>query len=77
MLTCMLLHVHNIIYLLSLIVARLRSGGVACPDVVLLRKHVLVMSFIGQDQRPAPKVKELRLPPEQMREIYQQCIQVR
>ena len=27
------------------------------PDVVVLKKHVLVMSFIGRDGQPAPKLK--------------------
>ena len=34
------------------------------------------MSFIGQDQRPAPKVKEVRLSQEEMTSAYQQCIEV-
>ena len=28
------------------------------PEVVVLKKHVLVMSFIGEDGRPAPKIKD-------------------
>ena len=28
------------------------------PDAVVLKKHVLVMSFIGEDGRPAPKLKD-------------------
>ena len=28
------------------------------PEVVALKKHVLVMSFIGSEGRPAPKLKE-------------------
>ena len=27
------------------------------PDAVVLKKHVLVMAFIGDDGRPAPKLK--------------------
>ena len=44
--------------------------------MVLLRKHVLIMSFIGQDQRPAPKLKEARLSHEEMTSAYHQTIQV-
>jgi len=55
---------------------RLREGGILCPEVVLLRKHILVMSFIGQDCKPAPELKEVRLSPELMTSAYQQCIHV-
>ena len=55
---------------------RLHEGGISCPEVVLLRKHVLIMSFIGQDQRPAPKIKEAMLTPEEMTSAYHQTIEV-
>ena len=48
-----------------------------CPEVVLLRKHILVMSFIGRDQKQAPTLKEAALNKEQMNSAYQQCLQVR
>jgi len=37
---------------------KMAKGGIRVPDVVLLKKHVLVMSFIGADGRPAPKLKD-------------------
>ena len=49
----------------------------ARPEVVLLRKHILVMSFIGRDQKRAPTLKEAMLSREQMNSAYQQCLQVR
>ena len=55
---------------------RLNEAGVPCPEVVLLRKHILIMSFIGQNQQPAPKLKDVRLSPELMRSAYEQCIHV-
>lgn len=36
---------------------RLHKAGIPCPDVVELKKHVLVMSFIGTQYTPAPKLK--------------------
>lgn len=48
----------------------------ACPEVVLLKKHILVMSFIGHDQVPAPTLKEAPLTRTQFTSAYQQCIQV-
>ena len=49
----------------------------ACPEVVLLKKHILVMSFIGRDQVPAPTLKEAKLSRDQLNSAYQQCTQVR
>lgn len=37
---------------------RLAKHGIPVPKVVLLRKHVLVMSFIGHNQVAAPKLKD-------------------
>merc|ERR1711915_55326 len=37
---------------------KMAKGGIRVPDVVLLKKHVLVMSFIGSDGKPAPKIKD-------------------
>lgn len=39
----------------------MQNAGIPCPQVVILKKHVLVMSFIGQDQVPAPKLKDVTL----------------
>ena len=47
-----------------------------CPEVVLLKKHILVMSFIGHDQTPAPTLKDAALSDDQMSSAYQQCIKV-
>ena len=37
---------------------KMAKGGVRVPEVVVLKKHVLLMSFIGQDGKPAPKLKD-------------------
>ena len=59
-----------------LICDRLHEGGILCPEVVLLRKHVLIMSFIGEDMCPAPQLREAKLSRGQMENAYQQCKQV-
>lgn len=41
---------------------RLQDGGVLAPAVKLLRQHVLVMEFLGEDGWPAPRLKEVRFP---------------
>ena len=34
------------------------------------------MSFIGKDQKPAPKLKDAVLSSRQLHQAYQQCVQV-
>nr|CCC89900.1 unnamed protein product [Trypanosoma congolense IL3000] len=41
---------------------RLQDGGVLAPAVMLLRQHVIVMEFLGEDGWPAPRLKEVRFP---------------
>lgn len=40
---------------------RLRKVGIPCPQVVTLKHHVLVMSFIGENLYPAPKLKDAKM----------------
>ena len=54
----------------------MRKFDIPCPKVELLRKHILVMTFIGGNQKPAPKIKDARLPPEDMQIAYNQMISV-
>ncbi|XP_022522649.2 serine/threonine-protein kinase RIO3 [Astyanax mexicanus] len=55
--------------------ARMKKAGIPCPDVVILKKHILVMSFIGQNQVPAPKLKEANLSQEDLTKAYYQVVQ--
>ncbi|EAN96995.1 RIO kinase 1 [Trypanosoma cruzi] len=41
---------------------RLQDGGVLAPAVKLLRQHVLIMEFLGEDGWPAPRLKDVRFP---------------
>eukprot|EP00039_Didymoeca_costata_P027421 m.18357 g.18357 ORF g.18357 m.18357 type:complete len:597 (+) comp6292_c0_seq1:146-1936(+) len=63
---------------------RMQRGGLNCPNVVTQNKHILVMSFIGTDGRPARKLKEVQLSgknaekcfkevKESMRTLYHDC----
>lgn len=36
---------------------RMYSAGLPVPQPILLRSHVLMMSFVGKDGWPAPKLK--------------------
>jgi RIO kinase 3 len=51
---------------------RMRKHGILCPEVIVLKKHVLVMSFIGENRKPAEKLKEAFLKPTELREAYSQ-----
>lgn len=54
--------------------SRLQRAGIPCPEVVLLRKHILVMSFIGNDHIPAPKLKDAILSQDDMSQAYHQVL---
>jgi RIO kinase 1 len=53
---------------------RIHASGVPCPFPVILKSHVLVMSFIGEDGWPAPKLKYTNLSTAKYEELYLQCI---
>lgn len=55
---------------------KMRKFEIRCPDVVVLKKHVLIMSFIGQDNVPAPKLKDANLDAQQLKSAYDQSIMV-
>lgn len=54
--------------------ARMKKAGIPCPEVVILKKHILVMSFIGHDAVPAPKLKDALLNSEDMKLAYYQVL---
>ncbi|XP_030624367.1 serine/threonine-protein kinase RIO3 [Chanos chanos] len=56
--------------------ARMKKVGIPCPDVVILKKHILVMSFIGQNHVPAPKLKDAQLNSEDMMKAHDQVLQM-
>src|SRR6218665_272204 len=49
---------------------------IPCPTVVALKKHVLVMSFIGENRVPAPTLKDAKLSTVDIQIAYEQCLQV-
>lgn len=55
---------------------RMKEANIPCPDVVALKKHVLVMSFIGKDMLPAPKIKDVDLPFVDLTIMYDQTAEV-
>lgn len=56
----------------------MKRGGVRCPSVVKLKGHVLVLSFVGRDGTPAPKLRHVAFPDQAtIFAAYEQTVQVR
>lgn len=53
---------------------RIHQAGILCPQPILLRSHVLVMSFIGTDGWPAPLLKDCDISESKARELYLECL---
>ncbi|XP_068604746.1 serine/threonine-protein kinase RIO1 [Brachionichthys hirsutus] len=54
---------------------RLKTAGIPSPEPILLKSHVLLMSFIGKDNIPAPLLKNAALSESKARELYLQVIE--
>lgn len=54
----------------------LRKANINCPDAISLKKHVLVMTFLGADARPSPQLREVKLDENQLRSSYEQVINI-
>ncbi|XP_074544914.1 serine/threonine-protein kinase RIO1 [Halichoeres trimaculatus] len=54
---------------------RLQQAGIPSPEPLLLRSHVLLMSFIGKENMPAPLLKNATLSESKARELYLQVLQ--
>ncbi|XP_067625884.1 serine/threonine-protein kinase RIO3 [Eurosta solidaginis] len=55
-------------------IMRMQSVGINCPDVVILKKHILVMSFIGDNHNAAPKLKDARLSLSELSIAYEEIV---
>lgn len=56
---------------------RLQNAGIPCPEPLLLRSHVLLMSFIGDDAGwAAPRLKDAQFDQNKARELYYQLIKM-
>ncbi|KAK9888866.1 hypothetical protein WA026_001086 [Henosepilachna vigintioctopunctata] len=53
---------------------RLKASGLRAPEPVLLKSHVLLMSFIGKNGWPAPKLKDVDLTQSKARELYRDIV---
>jgi len=53
---------------------RIHNAGIPSPRPLLLKSHVLVMEFLGQDGWPAPRLKDAGLSVSKARELYLQVL---
>ncbi|XP_016955011.1 serine/threonine-protein kinase RIO3 [Drosophila biarmipes] len=53
---------------------RMQAIGLNVPDVVVLKKHVLVMRFIGDNHNAAPKLKDARLSAAELSCAYEEIV---
>ncbi|XP_033173646.1 serine/threonine-protein kinase RIO3 [Drosophila mauritiana] len=53
---------------------RMQAIGLNVPDVVVLKKHVLVMRFIGDNHNAAPKLKDARLSDAELSCAYEEIV---
>lgn len=53
---------------------RIQKIGLNCPAMVCLKKHILVMSFIGKDNKPAPKLRDVIMKPEKWLSVYNEVV---
>ncbi|ESO11636.1 hypothetical protein HELRODRAFT_71489 [Helobdella robusta] len=55
---------------------RMQRFNLPCPEPLALKKHILVMTFIGESQVAAPKLSEAPLSLEQYHDAYSQCVDI-
>ncbi|XP_022645635.1 serine/threonine-protein kinase RIO3-like isoform X2 [Varroa jacobsoni] len=55
---------------------KIHRAGINCPQAIILKKHVLVMTFIGSEGKPAPKLRDAHLNRDQLREAWYQCFTI-
>jgi len=53
---------------------RIHNAGIPSPKPILLRSHVLLMEFLGQDGWPAPRLKDANLSASKARELYRSVL---
>lgn len=53
---------------------RLTSAGIACPEPHLLKQHVLIMDFLGDDGWCAPRLRDVSLNDEELTFAYENIV---
>ena len=55
---------------------RLHRVGILCPKPLLLKKHILFLTFIGKESVPALRLRDAILTDDELSSAYQQCLKV-
>lgn len=55
---------------------RMKSVGIRVPDVIALRKHMLIMTFLGENMVAAPKLKDVQLSDANAIIAYEQTVEM-
>jgi RIO kinase 3 len=56
---------------------RLKKAGVACPQPIVFKKHILLMEYIGNGhENPAPKLKDVKLSAAEMIVAYDEVVDI-
>ncbi|XP_047993715.1 serine/threonine-protein kinase RIO1 [Leguminivora glycinivorella] len=53
---------------------RMFNAKLNVPEPIILRSHVLVMTFMGDEGWPSPKLKDVEITQSQARSLYRDCI---
>ncbi|XP_072947731.1 serine/threonine-protein kinase RIO1 [Epargyreus clarus] len=53
---------------------RMYNAGLNVPEPIILRSHVLVMTFMGENGWPSPKLKDVEISQSTARSLYRDCI---
>ncbi len=53
---------------------RLEAANIPCPRAIVLRNHVLVMQFIGEDGQAARRLKDAEISADRYTDMYNQCV---
>ena len=55
---------------------RIAAAGIRCPEALMLRSHVLLMTFLGKNGHAAPRLKDARLNADQYGECYYELVKM-
>lgn len=55
---------------------RMKSAGIRVPEVIALKKHMLIMTFLGDNMVAAPKLKDVRLSDANAIVAYEQTVEM-
>jgi len=55
---------------------RIYEANIPCPRPIMVKSNILLMTFLGKDGWPSPRLRDVTLPPKRQREAYIQCLRI-